>query len=114
MDDLRLMRELGDETPLPALAELAPAREKLTAGMTPVRLRRRRTRFLAVGGTTVGLAAAVAAVITPAPVDVVGGPVPVAQAGEVLGRAATAARLQPDLRPRPDQFVYTAVGQGSG
>ncbi|WNV89647.1 CU044_5270 family protein [Umezawaea sp. Da 62-37] len=116
MDDLTFVRELGDETPLPNRADLAPARDRLLAGMTepaPVRLLRRRSRFALVGGTAVGLAAAVAAVITLAPVGdlTTGDTTAVAQgtptAIQVLRLAAERTLSQPEVVPRPDQYVYT-------
>lgn len=114
MDDLKLVRELGDETPLPDAAALAPARERLLAGMAgsaPVRLRQRRSRFAVVGGSTVGLAAAIAAVITLAPI---GGPPPSANAAAVqlLHNAAAKARSLPDLDARAEQFVYVRSESG--
>ncbi|MCE6994675.1 CU044_5270 family protein [Saccharothrix sp. S26] len=119
MDDLHLLRELGDETPLPDQASLAPARAAFVAGLTRSRPRKRRTLAAA---SAIGLAAAVAATITlvpttqPAP----GGqaisatttssatPVePVTDAVRLLTFAAETARADPSAPPRPDQFVYT-------
>jgi hypothetical protein len=123
MDELQLVRELGDETPLPDQASLAPARAAFLAGIAergPVRLRRRRSRYTLVGASVVGLAAAVAAAITLIPV---GQPAPggqaqsseVTDAVKLLNFAAQAARAEPEIVPRPDQFVYTrTVGSGPG
>ncbi|MEV1120981.1 CU044_5270 family protein [Actinosynnema sp. NPDC049800] len=128
MDDLQLLRELGDETPLPDEAALAPARAALLAGIAErgtVRLRKRRSRYSLVGASAIGLAAAVAATITllpsgqPAP----GGqaltksttsPVaePVTDPVRLLAFAARAARADPSAPPRPDQFVYTRSEAG--
>ncbi|WP_158852165.1 CU044_5270 family protein [Saccharothrix deserti] len=130
MDELQLVRELGDETPLPDQAALAPARAAFLAGISgrgPVRLRKRRSRYALVGASAIGLAAAVAATITlmPAGQPATGGqavatapsqPSPSASSAEVkpvtdavrlLGYAAETARADPTAPPRPDQFVYT-------
>ncbi|MFJ6675455.1 CU044_5270 family protein [Actinosynnema sp. NPDC091369] len=127
MDDLQLLRELGDETPLPDHAALAPARAAFLAGV-PVRLRRRRTRYTLVGASTIGLAAAVAATITllPATAPAPGGQAattptptstsavePVTDPVRLLSFAARAARAEPATTPRPDQFVYTRSGVDS-
>ncbi|TQM83990.1 hypothetical protein FHX81_6425 [Saccharothrix saharensis] len=132
MDDLQLLRELGDETPLPDHAALAPARAAFLAGV-PVRLRKRRTRYTLVGASSIGLAAAVAATITllPTAAPAPGGQAaqaptstststsaaePVTDAVRLLSFAARAARAEPATAPRPDQFVYTrsAVGSNGG
>lgn len=57
---------------------------------------------------TAGLAGGIAAVLVLAPATDVGGKTPGAQAGatEILLRAATTAEKQPELKPRPDQFIY--------
>ncbi|MEU4442855.1 CU044_5270 family protein [Actinosynnema sp. NPDC050801] len=125
MDELRLVRELGDETPLPDEASLAPARAAFLAGVAergPVRLRKKRSRFTLVGASAIGLAAAVAATITllPAGQPDPGGQAaatstsatsasaePVTDAVQLLNFAARAARADPAAAPRPDQFVYT-------
>jgi hypothetical protein len=116
MDDLTFVRELGDETPLPNRADLAPARERLLAGMTepaPVRLLRRRSRFALVGATAIGLAAAVAAMITLAPAGdlTTGDTAAIAEgtptAPQVLRLAAERTLSQPEVVPRPDQYIYT-------
>ncbi|ONI89170.1 hypothetical protein ALI22I_16835 [Saccharothrix sp. ALI-22-I] len=135
MDDLQLVRELGDETPLPDQAALAPARAVFLAGIAergPVRLRKRRSRYTLVGASVVGLAAAVAATITllpsgrppsggqavatstssqaSSPAEVT----PVLDAVRLLGYAAETARTDPSAPPRPDQFVYTRSKLGDG
>jgi hypothetical protein len=131
MDDLQLLRERGDETPLPDQASLAPARAALLAGIAergPVRLRKRRSRFALVGASAIGLAAAVAATITLLPttqpatggqaMTTAGSPAtsaatePVTDPVRLLGFAARAARADPSAAPRPDQFVYTRSEAG--
>ncbi|MEU4769149.1 CU044_5270 family protein [Actinosynnema sp. NPDC023794] len=129
MDELRVLREMGDETPLPDEAALAPARAALLAGIAergPVRLRKRRSRYALVGASAIGLAAAVAATITllPAGQPAPGGqalttsasPVvePVTDPVRLLAFAARAARADPSAPPRPDQFVYTRSEAGEG
>jgi hypothetical protein len=97
-----------------------PARQDIPAGhhtarrahlMSEMTARPRRLsgRRLLIGGlTTAGLASGLAAALVIFPTAGVGGNPPVARAGaaEILNRAATTAANQPDLRPRPDQFVY--------
>jgi len=106
MDDLTLVRDLFDDAPLPDATALAPARARVMASINaPVRLIRHRSRFALVGGTTVGLAAAVAAAITLVPRET-----PPVQQGtdavQVLRLAANHVLAQPRSAPRPDQFVY--------
>lgn len=123
MDDLALLREMGQRTPLPDQAERARARARLMAAIAqepvaPVPLaaaRGRRRRRLAISGATViGLAAAITGVVSLGALEPVGvGPAP-ASAGDILRQAATAARSQPDTPPRPDQFVYTRTRLGDG
>ncbi|MBB5804645.1 hypothetical protein F4560_004413 [Saccharothrix ecbatanensis] len=139
MDELQLVRELGDETPLPDQESLAPARAAFMAGIAErgsVRLRKRRSRYALVGTSAIGLAAAVAAtiVLMPAGQPVTGGNAVATSpssaqssatssapsSGEVtdpvrlLGHAARAARDDTSTPPRPDQFVYarSAVDDG--
>ncbi|MEU5562514.1 CU044_5270 family protein [Micromonospora musae] len=124
MDDLRLVRELTGNTPLPTTDDLAPARGRLLAGMgaeqhggeaahRPMRRTRRVRRLLLASWATAGVAAAVAAVLVLAP-DRIGGQVPAAhaEAAQVLHGAAAAALRLPDVQPRPDQFIYTKIRSG--
>lgn len=117
MDDLRLVRELGDEVPLATPVQLAPARARLLAAMpaTPAATSlsgsrhrvRPRWRLVFSGVAAVGVAAAVASVLVLAP-DQVGGGVSVANADptQVLHSAAAAALRLPDTIPNSDQYVY--------
>ncbi|QFZ22235.1 CU044_5270 family protein [Saccharothrix syringae] len=120
MDDLQLVRGLGDETPLPDAAALAPARAKFLAGVAErTAPRPRRARFALVGASAVGLAAAAAAVVALVPGTEPAGPggggVAVSSAAEdptgdpvrLLSHAARVARAEPAVEPRADQFVYT-------
>ncbi|MEJ2855855.1 MULTISPECIES: CU044_5270 family protein [unclassified Saccharothrix] len=79
-----------------------------TAPRSPASPTKRRKRgYLLAGASTLTAAAAVAAVLTLAPVDVVTGTQPpAASAAEVLNHAAAKARTEPFVEPRPDQFVY--------
>jgi hypothetical protein len=125
MDDVQLMRELGQDSPLPSADELAPARNWLVAAMAAEhtagthqgrRVRRRRPlrRLMLAGWATAGVAAAIAGVLILAP-DKIGGQVPPANADAalVLHKAAAAALTLPDIEPRPDQFVYHKYTDGS-
>lgn len=128
MDELQLVRELGDETPFPDQAALAPARDALMAGIAgrgPVRLRKRRSRYALVGTAAIGLAAAVAATIVLMPADqpVTGGNAATAPSADssaevtdpvrLLARAARTARDDTSAPPRADQFVYArSAGEG--
>ena len=125
MDDLTLLKDMADGTPLPDRAILAPARAQLmaaigqapaataaentaSAGNTVVPIRnRRRRRFLISGVAVVGMAAAITAVVALGALEPVGVAPAKASAAEILHQAADAARAQPATPPRPDQFVYT-------
>lgn len=125
MDELALLRELADATPLPDAEHLAPARARLTSAMTmtaaepatarrlpPDRPRRRRRLWLP-GVTAAGIAAAITAVVALGGREPVSEPPANAAAVEILRDAAAAARALPDTPPRPDQFVYTKT-EGPG
>jgi hypothetical protein len=76
----------------------------------------RRRRVVRGGLAAAGLAAAVAAVVVLTPADTAAPPVPRAESDPVriLYQAATLARAQPDVEPRPDQFVYTRTRTADG
>ncbi|WP_018680480.1 CU044_5270 family protein [Actinokineospora enzanensis] len=107
MDDLTLVRELADDTPPP---DLGPARARLMARIATQRPRRRFGPVIAAVATGTAAAAAVVVVSTsggpaaPAPDATATDPV------RLLAAAADAARAQPWVAPRPDQFVYTRTG----
>jgi hypothetical protein len=128
MDELALLKDMADTTPLPGHADLAPARARLMgaishtsstisqpATVTPAAIRnpaapakrRRRSRFLVSGAAVVGLAAAITGVVSLGALEPVGVAPAKASASEILHQAADAARAQPATPPRPDQFVYT-------
>lgn len=98
MDEMQLLRELGDATPLASAADLAPARARLTAATRP----HPRRRLAVYGVSVVGLAAAVFGVVALVPT----GNGASASADQILDRAAAAALDAPFVTPRPDQFVY--------
>jgi hypothetical protein len=105
MDEMQLLKELGDRTALATADDLAPAREILLSKAKG----KARKRFAVYGGAVIGTAAAIFAVFALIPPAENGlSPTPVANADpvQVLRMAATAALTQPDIKPRPDQFVY--------
>lgn len=121
MDEIRLLRQLGQEVPPATPEQLAGPRDRLLAAMTaasPVPAGARRTtrrgwRLVLGGMAAAGVAAAVASVVVLAP-DQLGGDVPAARAdaSQVLRNAAAAALRRSDDAPRPDQFVYSRSQEG--
>lgn len=120
MDDLALLTEMGDRTPLPAAKDLAPARARLMSAIdespkyvTDVAMRtpRRGRRLAWSAAGVVGLAAALTAVFA---LGGFGVAPPKASAAEVLQDAAAYARSLPDTPPRPDQFMYSKDMIGDG
>lgn len=102
MDEMTLLRNVVDETPLPTATDLAPARQRLMAGLTAEEPKKSRKRLLLSGATVVGLAAAITGVVA------FGGVAPPeAEAVAFLHQAADVVRELPATPPRPDQFVYT-------
>lgn len=128
MDDLALLKDMADDTPLPSACDLAPARARLqtvfatsdtsvtTDAPTDSALpaRRRWRRYVLSGAAVVGLAAAITAVVALAPLEDAGIQPPSAQAeaARVLHLAADATRSLPDVAPRPDQFIYAKTVEG--
>lgn len=119
MDDLTLLKDMADRTPLPTDDDLAPARARLLAGITaapaptPIAPRRRR-RLVLSGAAVVGLAAAITGVVALGGLEPVGVAPATASAAEILHLAADAARALPTTPPRPDQLVYTKTQLGDG
>ncbi len=108
MDDLALLTEMADRTPLPSATDLSPARDRLMSAIDEsprfvTDSARVRRRFLGYGAAVVGLAAAITAVFA---LGGFGVAPPKASAAEVLRDAAAYARSLPDTPPRPDQFIY--------
>ncbi|WP_410654017.1 CU044_5270 family protein [Amycolatopsis sp. lyj-112] len=122
MDEMQLLRDLGNETPAPAAADLTGARAKLLAGIAedqpaPPAARPPATRPLRrlawTGGVAVGLAAA-AAVIAVVALSPAAPIAPAPPPRHVLLVAAEVVRAQPELRPREDQFVYSKQQRPDG
>lgn len=127
MDELALLKDMADRTPLPTDADLAPARNRLTAATNHSAVstapappainpppRRSRRRLWLSGVAVVGLAAAITGVVSFGGLEPVGVAPPKASAAEILQQAADAARTLPDTPPRPDQFVYTRTHNSDG
>ncbi|MFJ9779686.1 CU044_5270 family protein [Amycolatopsis sp. NPDC101161] len=107
MDDLDLIRERAQAVGFAPAEQLTPARERLLAAARGERPRRSRRWFWAAGAT-IGLAAAITAVVALTPADRVGIGAGVAHADpvKVLTEAASTALKEPAKPPRPDQFLY--------
>jgi hypothetical protein len=110
MNDLELLRQLGDETRPSGPGEIGAARARLLAQLTQGPAARRRRR-LVFGGVSVAAAAAVAVgVLITAPGGATSPGMTISAhltAKQILDRAATAALSEPAVTPRPGQFVYT-------
>lgn len=110
MNDLELLRQLGDETPPSGPGEIGTARARLLAQLTQDPAARRRRR-LVLGGVPVAAAAAVAVgVLITAPGGATSPGMTISAhltAKQILDRAAAAALSEPAVIPRPGQFVYT-------
>ncbi|MEV4598338.1 CU044_5270 family protein [Amycolatopsis sp. NPDC049253] len=108
MDELQLVRDRAVDVPLPDLAELGAARARLLAAAANESRRKTAKRRWQAGAATLGLAAAVTAVVSFAPTG--DGPLTppraAADPARVLHGAAAQALKLPDTPPRPDQFVY--------
>ncbi|WP_410596964.1 CU044_5270 family protein [Amycolatopsis sp. lyj-23] len=107
MDELDLIRTRAETVGFAPAERLAPARERLLAAARGPRRHRPRRR-LWVAGASVGLAAAITAVVALTPADQVGVGAGVAHADpvKVLTAAAHHALKEPAEPPRPDQFLY--------
>jgi len=107
MDELDLIRERAEAVGFAPAEHLTPARERLLAAARGDRPHRSRRWFWAAGAS-IGLAAAITAVVALAPAEQVGIGVGVAHADpvKVLTEAASTALKEPAKPPRPDQFLY--------
>jgi hypothetical protein len=125
MNELELLAELGNQTPLVPVAQLGESRERLVAAIAavpagtsfhrPQRRRRFGRRAIVLAGVAGTAAAAVVALVIPGGAPPQGaGPVQDASltAAGVLDNAAAAALSQSPVSPRPGQFVYTKVVSG--
>ena len=110
MNDLELLRQLGDETRPSGPGEIGAARARLLAQLTQGPAARRRRR-LVFGGVSVAAAAAVGVgVLITAPGGATSPGMTISAhltAKQILDRAAAAALSEPAVTPRPGQFVYT-------
>lgn len=127
MDDLALLKDMADDTPLPSAGDLAPARARLqavfAASAPPVAADAtaistlpagRRRRYVLSGAAVVGLAAAIIGVVALGGLEPVGVSPARADAAEILHKAADVTRGLPATPPRPDQFVYTKTQRDDG
>jgi hypothetical protein len=134
MNDMELLSELAQQTPLPAPAELSAARGRLTAAIAasqaarhptaaavppgrqplPGRRQRRPRRRLVLTGAVVAAVSAAAAAVLVSVWGLHAGPGANPAAAQVLHRAALAALQQQAGAPRPGQFVYTKIEDGDG
>ncbi|WP_410639096.1 CU044_5270 family protein [Amycolatopsis sp. lyj-346] len=107
MDELDLIRERAETVGFAPAEHLAPARERLLAAARGER-RHRPRRWFWIAGASIGLAAAITAVVALGPADQVGVGPGVAHADpvKVLTAAASTALKEPAKPPRPDQFLY--------
>ncbi|SED00710.1 hypothetical protein SAMN04489727_5968 [Amycolatopsis tolypomycina] len=107
MDELDLIRDRAEAVGFAPAEHLAPARERLLAAARGER-RHRPRRWFWIAGASVGLAAAITAVVSLAPAEQVGVGPGVAHADpvKVLTAAASTALKEPAKPPRPDQFLY--------
>ncbi|WP_460392846.1 CU044_5270 family protein [Actinophytocola sediminis] len=104
---MTLLRNVVDQAPLPTATDVAPARERLLAGVTAERPGTSGKRLIFSGVTVVGLAAAITGVVAFGGLELFGVAPPAADAVAFLHEAADAVRELPAVAPRPDQFVYT-------
>jgi hypothetical protein len=114
MDEITLVRELGEETALPSADRLAAARARLMAEVAPRPVTEvaprpvARRRLWAVLGAGAAVTATAAAMLIP------GSPTPVPPAAPAmapvavfLNEVASTAEQADDITPRDDQYVYT-------
>lgn len=121
MDELQSIAERTGSVPLAESGALAKARARLMAEITGAEREnvaplRKRRRWAQAGAGTLGLAAAITAVVALTPVDQVGLHPPAAAADPVavLRNAAAAALKSPATPPRPGQFLYTKTKDPEG
>ncbi|MBE1534540.1 CU044_5270 family protein [Actinomadura algeriensis] len=126
MNDIDALRDAWDEPAAPSSGARTEARAALmdrTAGRTPARPAARAVRFPRLGARIAAVGAlATAAVVGVTVLQSAGGvdengrptsavpgipAAPVADASELLERAAKSAEARPFTPPRPDQWIYT-------
>jgi hypothetical protein len=111
MRQITLMERLGEALDPPTPGPAEEVRGRLQAEIAGRKRRFRLRRPVLGAGGRIAVAGGLAVVLTLAGLAVqtlrVGDrAVPTANAAEILRRAAEAALAQPDLAPRPDQFVF--------
>lgn len=119
MDEITLVRDLGEETSLPSPQRLAASKIKLMSEVAPTAKKGRRwAALLTTVAAAVAAAVAIPQIVTtpaaqPAPTPAVSAPemTPVAA---FLNRAATAAEREKDVVPRGDQYLYLRFAQPGG
>ena len=102
----------GQSTLTGAAAALPPA-------FATTRVRRRSRQIAVAAAITTAAAAGIATVLVLAPITTLspgspGGPPAQAAAAEILHRAAVAAGNEPDVQPRPAQYVYVRSQDAGG
>lgn len=111
MDEITLVRELGEETRLPSADRLAAARTRMMSEISPPRRTRRWASLLAAGAAAAIAAVTVPQIVTPSAQP----PVPAPSSAQLpkltpvaafLDQAATTVESEPDVVPRGDQFLY--------
>jgi len=109
VNELKLLREIGDEIRPPEPGETAAARARMLALLSHERAAARSRRFI-IGGIPLAAAAVAVGLLVTVPGGATSPGVTISTqltAKQVLDRAANAALREPALTPRPDQFVYT-------
>jgi hypothetical protein len=117
MDELDLIRDRAETVGFAPAEQLAPARDRLLAAARGER-RHRPGRWFWAAGASLGLAAAITAVVALTPAEKVGIGVGVGVAHadpvKVLTEAAGTALKEPAKPPRPDQFLYVKTESPEG
>lgn len=111
MDEITLVRELGDETPLPQASRLAAARAELMSEVAPVA--KRRWRWAVPLTVAAAAIVAVSQVAPPSPSSQQTAP-PMTPVAAFLNQAAVNAEREKDVLPRGDQYLYVRVVEPSG
>ncbi|MEV4276833.1 CU044_5270 family protein [Actinoplanes xinjiangensis] len=111
MDEITLVREMGEETPLPSADRLAATRSRLMSEVAPPKRNRRWAALLAAVAAAGVAAVTVPQIVTPsaqppAPVQSVAPGPKLTPVAAFLDQAATVVENEPDVVPRGDQFLY--------
>ncbi|MEU4156163.1 CU044_5270 family protein [Actinoplanes sp. NPDC026670] len=111
MDEITLVRELGEETPLPSADRLAATRTRLMSEIAPPRRTRRWASLLAAAAAAAIAAVTVPQIVTPnaqppTPVPTAAQAPKLTPVAAFLDQAAGAVENEADVVPRDDQFLY--------